>query len=169
MQTRIVTCLDQWDKPSEECDPKTRMTSMQDCSTGIQCSSVEETTTISSTTSSSVMQITKRLNQHLVTDDPDEDLEEDVGSEEDFEESLHHIRHSTTQQDNSKQTTPEEMPPTPGEPSENRMQRDDSRAFSNYYANHHEPNNYGHQIYYPHQALPKPEKLVDQRVPSEAT
>lgn len=161
MQTRIVTCLDQWDKPSEECDPKTRMTSTQECSTGIQCAAVDET---KSTTTAPGIQITKKFQTE---EDPEEDLDEDVGSEEDFEESLHHIRHhsSMTTTDNAKQTTPEEMLPTPEEPSELRMQRDDSRAYSNY--RHHE--NYGHQIYYPHQALPKPEKLVDQRVPSEAT
>lgn len=146
------------------------MTSTQECSTGIQCS-IEDTTTTSSTISS-VTQIvkTKFNDQHLATDDPDDDLEEDNESEEDFEKSLHQIRHTTTvSQENPKQTTPEEVPPTPEEPSEIRMQRDDSKAFSNYFKNHNEPNNYGHQIYYPYQVLPKPEKLVDQRVPNEAT
>lgn len=144
------------------------MHSTQECSTGIQCASTEDTTPALSTSTSSTLEITKKADQHSVTDNPDEDLDEEVASEEDLEESLHQMRYSTTQQDFPKHTTPEQ-PPTPGEPSEIRMQRDDSRAYLNYYGNQREVNHYGHQIYYPHQALPKPEKLVDQRVPSEAT
>lgn len=147
------------------------MTSTQECSTGNQCSSTGDMTTILSTVSSvTQMMKTKFNNQRLVTEDPDEDLEEDNDDEDDFEGSLHNIRQSTTiPQENTKPITPEEISPTHGEPSEIRMQRDDSRAFSNYYNNRHESNNYGHQIYYPHQTLPHPEKLVDQRVPNEAT
>ncbi|XP_063699657.1 protein madd-4 isoform X2 [Culicoides brevitarsis] len=176
VQTRIVTCLDQYDKLSDECDPKTKMTSTQECSTGIQCSSVDdkediETTILSSTPPST--QPTLMRSRLPATEDPDQDLDEEeedeeMNSEEDFEESLHHIARTTAKERHV--TTQEEMPATAASelPSEIRMQRDDSRAFANYYFNH-DANNYGRQVYYPHQALPKPEKLVDQRVPSEAT
>uniref|UniRef100_A0A336M0H6 CSON009496 protein n=1 Tax=Culicoides sonorensis TaxID=179676 RepID=A0A336M0H6_CULSO len=169
MQTRIISCLDQWDKPSEECDPKSKMTSTQECSTGIQCAT-EDATTVSSVaqSTSSGFKTTKRFDDKMTEDPENEEMEEEE-SEEDLEESLHNFHHSSTtsQQFERKSTTREEIRPTPMEPQELRMQRDDSRAY--YHGNRHDSNSYGHQIYYPHQALPKAERLVDQRIPSEAT